>query len=194
MAALKRVMLTAKETATTSNYAQPKSAHVSKQGVFSATNQKTNQKLNDLYKEFDAITFGTSVANEFEYATENSVAKTASFKSKLYVTSAILVMLMLAFLAVYNAVMISNLNAGISGMQSQVVVQEENYKQVYDYYSQLRNNANISDRVVQDGFEALSDEAVMQLSLTEVVQTTELETTSNWFSEFCDFLQTTFGA
>ena len=119
MASYKRVVLTETENAVTESAAfnqAPAKTTLRKQ-LDKFDNSYTSKKLNELYNEFDAITFNspslsaTTTAEVAAYMQQNTAN---SFRAKVYLASSILVRWLFAFLAIYNIFVINRLNAGIT--------------------------------------------------------------------------------
>ena len=120
MGNLKRVVL--KETET--NQLNMSSEVVEKQ-INKFDNSYTSKKLNDLYNEFDSITFSDEVSNATVIKNNAvDVKASTSFKVKVYLTTAVMITVILAFLAIYNVFVINNLNVGIKMLQNNVAVSE----------------------------------------------------------------------
>lgn len=195
MAGLKRVVLTERDQNLTQTGFGEGSGSAQKQ-LQKFDTSYSSKKLNELYQEFDAITFGapnisaTTLTQENAYVEQQSAM---SVKAKIYISAAILVTLLFAFLAIYNIFVINGLNAGIKLLQEEVQVSESDYKTLYDYYNQLRNSTNISGRVTEEGFAEVSSQSIIDIPLSETQPVAQLTFSSNWFNDLCNFLGGLFG-
>ena len=103
MAGLKKIMLTETESKVDND-----SSSVMKQlekfdNTYTNSATETSKKLENLYNEFDSITFNNSntiSANVEE--TKTAVMAKTSLKVKVYLACAIITTIMLMFLAIYN--------------------------------------------------------------------------------------------
>lgn len=197
MATFKRVMLTETDNSVTekSSFMPSANNHSVKKQLDKFDNTYTSKKLNELYSEFDAITFNTPTvsANNLSEVMALTEQSSVSFKTKLYLTSAILVTLLLAFLAIYNVFVINGLNAGIKLLQEEVTQTTAEYDAIYNYNSQLQDQSVIADKVSDMGFVDVSSNYVINIPLMETVPLEETESSTNWFNEFCNFIKGVFG-
>lgn len=188
--AYRRVVLTERDSHLNLN----NGVNVAKKQLEKFDNSYTSKKLNELYKEFDAITFNTPSISSVSLTEPNvMVEKTSvSFRTKLYLTSAILITLILAFLAIYNIFVINKFNSGIKWLQEEVSIAETDYKNLYDYNKQLSNLNNINNRIVQEGFGEISSNTI-NIPLIEIKEVSDLVVKSNWFNDLCNFIGGLFG-
>ena len=160
MAAYKRVVLTEKANSV------PTSNDDVQNQMNKFDNTYTSTKLNDLYKEFDSITFGTDVVNS-TIVKENVVAETkpyATLKTTVYLTAAVIVTILLAFLAIYNIFVINNLNSNIQLLQGDVAEAQSQLETVRLENLQLTQQVHlISTRYTM----VLNIFAILQILITQ---------------------------
>ena len=187
MAGFKKVLLTEREdslTQTVDGY------EASSESVFD--NSYTSTKLNDLYKEFDAITLDE---NTLEIAKEESVAKVhMSTRQKIYLSAGIVVALLMLFMAIYNIFVINALNGDIDSLQKDIAKQE------YDIANKTRTldslTATMTDQefLAEMGYSAEAMNGAISISMPENVAQDDIEINGNWWDSFCDFISSIFGA
>ncbi len=185
MASYKRVVLTERD-----HFLQEQPSTTKKQ-LEKFDNSYTSKKLNELYEEFDAITFNTPSISSNTITQVNALVEQQtglSFRTKLYLSSAIVITMLLAFLAIFNIFVINNLNAGISLLQEEITTTETDYAALYDYYNELRNSSNITQRVTAEGFSQVSSNSVISIPLTPTYEVSNVQAQTNWFNELCNFL------
>lgn len=161
-------------------------------------NSYTSKKLNDLYNEFDSITFNDDL-NSATIVKNNVVESqkvSDKFKVTVYLTTAIIVTLMLAFLAIYNIFVINNLNSNIQLLQEEVAVSQTELNTIYS------NSANYTEeelkQLIQTSLEgnygniALNGAASVEMLETNNVNNYSSYESTNWFDKFCTFLSKVF--
>lgn len=189
MANLKRVVL--KETE--NNKLNMSSEAVDKQmEKFDTT--YTSKKLNDLYNEFDSITFSDEISNST--VVQNNavdVKASTSFKTKVYVTTVIAVTVLLAFLAIYNIFVINDLNVGIKMLQTNVAESEVSLQALQAQTSSLSEEE--LKTLINETFngEYVSNNGVYEIPNLTVTSAVQTETQTNWFDSLCSFLSNAFG-
>lgn len=196
MAGYKRVVLTERENLVKETSPYKGNANTVKKQLDKFDNSYTSQKLNQLYSEFDAITFdapsiaSTTITHADSFLKSESAV---SYKTKLYLASALLITLLLSFLAIYNIFVINGLNGGIKLLQEEVTTTEYDYQTLYDYYKQLKNVNNITEKVNNNGFGELSSNSIVNISLIETLNIESISSSTNWFDQLCDFIRGMFG-
>ncbi len=115
------------------------------------------------------------------------------FKSKVYLSTAVLVAVLLAFLTIFNIFVINNLNGGIKLLQQDVVSAELNLKDLYDTYKDLNNVSKLEERVQNSGFVELPENSIESVELIEITPPSTPTIQTNWFDRFCDFLSNMLG-
>lgn len=196
MAGYKRVVLTERENLVKETSPYKGNANTVKKQLDKFDNSYTSQKLNQLYSEFDAITFDPPSISSATITHADSFLKNesaVSYKTKLYLASALLITLLLSFLAIYNIFVINVLNGGIKLLQEEVTTTEYDYQTLYDYYKQLKNVNNITEKVNNNGFGELSSNSIVNISLIETLNLESISSSTNWFDQLCDFIRGVFG-
>lgn len=186
MAGFKKVMLTERENSLTS---QVSTDTAIKNEVFSEN--YTNDKLNDLYKQFDAITLDE---NTLELAKEEKVEKVkASARQKLVLTTSIIVAVLLLFLAVYNIFVINAYAGDINILKKDIAKQEYDIANKTRSLDNLTNIESIKADLIEQGYsaEALNNIAYVELPDTGNVEDETIK--GNWWDSFCDFISSLFG-
>lgn len=112
------------------------------------------KKLNELYTEFDNITFGEKsttvepVSKTFNDVVVKQSEKTAvSFKTKLALATALVVTLLLIFLAIYNIFVINGLNKNINILQQGVSSGQTTLDNLMSENANLKNEETIKDNI-----------------------------------------------
>lgn len=156
----------------------------------------TSKKLNDLYNEFDSITYNsvsgaTIVKNN---ATEETKIKD-SFKVMVYLTTAIIVTLLLSFLAIYNIFVINNLNSGIQLLQEDVAVAENEFNTLNNNLNKL-TEAELKQLIknsLNGNYDDISSNGFINVGVLETTTVNNYSTDTNWFDKLCTFLSNLFG-
>lgn len=191
MAAYKRVVLTEK-----ANSVPTSNDDVQNQmNKFDTT--YTSTKLNDLYKEFDSITFGTDVVNS-TIVKENVVAETkpyATLKTTVYLTAAVIVTILLAFLAIYNIFVINNLNSNIQLLQGDVAEAQSQLETVRLENLQLTQQEmeQLIQGTLSGNYGDIATNGAIAVELLKVTPQVEPEVETNWFDQVCTFVSSIFG-
>ena len=192
MAGYKRVVLTEQETTTQvdNNYQQ---TDVQKQmDKFEST--YTSKKLNELYNQFDAITFND--VNTSTIVKENAVVATksqADFKTVVYLTTAIIVTLLLAFLAIYNIFVINGLNSSIQLLQEEVTVAETQLNALNSNELTEEQLKTLIASSLSGNYQDITSNGFADVTMLETTSGTTYEIETNWFDELCGFLSSVFG-
>lgn len=191
MGAYKRVVLTEK-----ANSVPTMSSDVQKQ-MNKFDNTYTSKKLNELYNEFDSITFGSDVVNS-TILQENAVdvqKPYATFKTTVYLTTAIIVTLLLAFLAIYNIFVINNLNSNIQLLQEDVAAAQTQFDSVKLQNTQLTEQEleQLINSTLQGNYGDISTNGVINVELLQTTPEIEPEIATNWFDQVCTFFSSVFG-
>lgn len=191
MAAYKRVVLTEKANSV------PTSNDDVQNQMSKFDNTYTSTKLNDLYKEFDSITFGTDVVNS-TIVKENVVAETkpyATLKTTVYLTAAVIVTILLAFLAIYNIFVINNLNSNIQLLQGDVAEAQSQLETVRLENLQLTQQEmeQLIQGTLSGNYGDIATNGAIAVELLKVTPQVEPEVETNWFDQVCTFVSSIFG-
>ncbi len=190
MAGLKKIMLTETESKVDND-----SSSVMKQlekfdNTYTNSATETSKKLENLYNEFDSITFNNSntiSANVEE--TKTAVMAKTSLKVKVYLACAIITTIMLMFLAIYNIFVIKNMNSSISLLQAQEITKSAELENLITENSQLQDS--VVDKV-KDEFAPIDENNKVIIDLINKQQVENLSVESNWFDALCNFLSNLF--
>lgn len=157
----------------------------------------TSKKLNDLYNEFDSITFNNDLGSATIVKENASVATKSevSFKVAVYLTTAILVTMLLAVLAIYNIFVINNLNSNIQLLQEDVAVAQTELDNVYGNLSKLTEEElkALIKGSLDGNYGDISDNGFIDVGMLETTNIPNYDTSTNWFDKFCSFLNNLFG-
>ena len=191
MAAYKRVVLTEKANSV------PTSNDDVQNQMNKFDNTYTSTKLNDLYKEFDSITFGTDAVNS-TIVKENVVAETkpyATLKTTVYLTAAVIVTILLAFLAIYNIFVINNLNSNIQLLQGDVAEAQSQLETVRLENLQLTQQEmeQLIQGTLSGNYGDIATNGAIAVELLKVTPQVEPEVETNWFDQVCTFVSSIFG-
>ena len=191
MAAYKRVVLTEKANSV------PTSNDDVQNQMNKFDNTYTSTKLNDLYKEFDSITFGTDVVNS-TIVKENVVAETkpyATLKTTVYLTAAVIVTILLAFLAIYNIFVINNLNSNIQLLHGDVAEAQSQLETVRLENLQLTQQEmeQLIQGTLSGNYGDIATNGAIAVELLKVTPQVEPEVETNWFDQVCTFVSSIFG-
>jgi len=202
MATYKRVVLTENEKENKIIEKRPsqtkKAETASQKQLDKFDSSYTSKKLNELYHEFDAITFASpSIASatitDTDIRIEAQSATAVSFRTKLYLTTAIAATLLLAFLAIYNILVINGINTSINSINGEISVTENSFRTVQERFRQLRDANNIANRVNNSGYSEVPSDAIRDIPLLEVNMPPNVPPSTNWFDQFVNFLGGVFG-
>ena len=149
----------------------------------------TADKLNELYNEFDSITLDNSSIDTL--TKRNAVSATRlGARTKLYITTGIVIASLLLFLVIYNFFVISKMGNSIDILQDDLAYQEY---QVVDKARQVNNltdDAVLTQQLTNMGYAEVTSEITIN-STTNDYQ--EIKGESNWFDKFCEFIGSIFG-
>lgn len=196
--AYKRVMLTERDnniTQSVQKSVSTESGNIRKQ-LDKFDTSYTSKKLNELYNEFDSITFNSPSLTAETIIKENVMVSTKnaiSFRTTLYLSGAAVITLLLLFLAIYNIFVINALNGGIKILQEDVSQATLTYNSLYAENSTLNNYDSILQGVNQLGFSETASGTVITLPPLTKQEVETVITNSNWFDAFCNFVAGVFG-
>ncbi len=191
MANLKRVIL--KETET--DRVDMSEAAVEQQ-LSKFDTSYTSKKLNDLYNEFDSITFNDE-QKETTIVKNNAVdvQVNPSFKVKVYLTTAIIITCLLAFLAIYNIFVINDLNVGIKMLQENVAQSEVTLNSLQAQVSGMSEEelkALITETFGGE-YASMAANGYYEIPNLTVQTTSQVQADTNWFDGLCSFVSNVFG-
>ena len=191
MGNLKRVVL--KETET--NQLNMSSEVVEKQ-INKFDNSYTSKKLNDLYNEFDSITFSDEVSNATVIKNNAvDVKASTSFKVKFYLTTAVMITVILAFLAIYNVFVINNLNVGIKMLQNNVAVSEVALQNLQAQTGNLTEEQlkELINETFNGAYGDVGSNGIYELENLVLTPNSTASNSTNWFDSLCSFFSGAFG-
>lgn len=186
MAGFKKVMLTERENSITGRVETDEAI---KAEAFS--DNYTNAKLNDLYKQFDAITLDE---NTLEVAKEEKVERVrASARQKLALTTCIVVVALMLFLVIYNVFVINAYSGDIDLLQKDIAKQEYEIANKTRSLDNLTNSSDIEEKLIEMGYSADALNNVTFVDMAEPCAVAEETVKGNWWDSFCDFISGIFG-
>lgn len=193
MASYKRVVLKETETDAKNGYA----TNDVQQQLNKFDTSYTSKKLNDLYNEFDSITFNNDVASS-TIVKENAVEKVnaqTSLKTVVYLSTAIIVTLLLAFLAIYNIFVINGLNSNIKLLQNDVSVAQVEFDNISNSFNKLTEEE--LKQLIKDSLDGnygdIASNGFVNVGMLETTNPNEYSVSSNWFDKLCTFISNIFG-
>ncbi len=156
-------------------------------------NYATNEKLQELYNEFDKITLDQEKIKEYTQIKTNAVAKKVPFRVVLAMTTTVIVAVLLAFLCIYNIFVINGMSSGINYLQEEVVSAEYDLTKAQGIYENLTSTDNIKNELSELGYSEIPSSNIVAVSVPESVEVTDLQGQTNWFDSVCNFLSRIFG-
>ena len=156
----------------------------------------SNEKVRNLLEEFDSITINESEIEKDIVVKNDVVEKTAlSVRSKIYLTSAVLISALLVFLAIYNIFVINNLNSGIKILEGNINNTYMIYESVEGQYQALTSLPTDTEiqALIDQGYVEISSDNIKYLELGAKSVVESVEAPSNWFDAFCNFVSGLFG-
>ncbi len=156
-------------------------------------NSYTHAKLKDLYEQYDKITIDEEKLKSVSQVKTNAVTKKVPFRVTLYMTTAMLVTLLLAFLCIYNITVINAMGSSIDYKQEEVINYEYDLANARTIYEDLTNVDNIQSELSDLGYSVDASSNIVAISVPEKTEVIELQAETNWFDAFCNFLSRIFG-
>lgn len=153
----------------------------------------TNEKLQELYNEFDKITLDQDKIKEFTQVKVNAVSKKVPFRVALAMTTTLVIALLLAFLCIYNIFVINGMSTSINYLQEEVVSCQYDLTQAQGLYENLSSTENIKNELSEMGYSEMPSSNIVAVSVPESVEFTDLQGETNWFDSLCNFLSRIFG-
>ena len=155
-------------------------------------NSYTQAKLQDLYEQYDKITIDEEKLKSVTQVKVNAVSNAVPFRVVLFMTTSVLVSLLLAFLCFYNISVINGMGTSIQCLQEEVVEYEYQLENSRALYEDLTSVENIQSDLSSMGYEDASSN-IVAISVPEKTEVIELQAETNWFDAFCNFLSRIFG-
>lgn len=153
----------------------------------------TQEKLQELYNQFDKITLDENKIKEFTQVKTNAVSQKVPFRVVLAMTTTIVVAVLLAFLCIYNIFVINGMNSSINYLQEEVVSCEYDLAKAQGLYDNLTSTDNIKSELSEMGYSEMPSSNIVAVSVPEAVEVTDLQGATNWFDGLCNFLSRIFG-
>ena len=193
MAGYKKVILTERRNSLTATTTKEVASSATDSQLDKFDTDYSSDKLNSIYNEYESIVLSPSkdIMTKKDAMVEVSTTQKLQFKTKVYIVSATIVIALLAFLAVYNIFVINNMNKSIQLVEGSVVQEEANLYEVIKDYNKLNNVAKWEEDLRANGYD-LDQTATVKL---QVLVPADAEDTSetNWFDNFCDFVNQLIG-
>ena len=150
-----------------------------------------SDKVRDLFAEYDQVTVNDTDLKNLTLVKANAIEKEKlSFRSKLFITSASLIVALMLFMVIYNIFVINSLGNGIQILQNNVMAEQNSYNQIVEMTEQ--NESKIREKLEAQGFSPITDDAIITIELGETSQVYELKGETNWFDAFCNFISRLF--
>ncbi|MCI5497600.1 MAG: hypothetical protein MR412_03320 [Firmicutes bacterium] len=152
-----------------------------------------NEKLQELYNEFDKITLDENKIKEFTQVKVNAVSNKVPFRVALTMVTVVIVTLLLAFLCIYNIFVINGMSNNISYLQEEVATAEYDLTVSEGLYERLTSTENIKKELSDMGYSQMPSSNTVAVSVPDKVEVTELQGQTNWFDTICNFFSRIFG-
>lgn len=193
MAGYKKVILTERRNSLTATTTKEVATSATDSQLDKFDTDYSSDKLNSIYNEYESIVLNPSkdVMTKKNAMVEVSTTQKLQFKTKVYIVSATIVIALLAFLAVYNIFVINNMNKSIQLVEGSVVQEEANLYEAIKDYNKLNNVAKWEEDLKANGYD-LDQTVAVKLQVLVPAETTEASET-NWFDNFCDFVNQLIG-
>lgn len=156
-------------------------------------NYATNEKLQELYNEFDKITLDQDKLKEYTQIKTNAVAKKVPFRLALTMTTTLIVTVLLIFLCVYNIFVINGMTSNINYLQEEVVSAEYDLTKAQGLYENLTSTDNIKNELTDMGYSEIPSSNIVAVNVPDSVEVKDLQGQTNWFDAVCNFLSRIFG-
>lgn len=156
-------------------------------------NYATNEKLQELYNEFDKITLDQDKLKEYTQIKTNAVAKKVPFRLALTMTTTLIVTVLLIFLCVYNIFVINGMTKNINYLQEEVVSAEYDLTKAQGLYDNLTSTDNIKNELTDMEYSEIPSSNIVAVNVPESVEVKDLQGQTNWFDAVCNFLSRIFG-
>lgn len=153
----------------------------------------TNEKLQELYNEFDKITLDQDKIKEYTQVKTNAVSKAIPFRVALTMSTVLLVTVLMVFLCIYNIFVINNMSKSITYLQEEVVSAEYDLTQSKGLYDKLTSTENIQKELSDMGYTDIDSSNIVAVSVPEKVEVAQLQGQTNWFDAICNFISRIFG-
>ena len=153
-----------------------------------------SQKLSKLYSEFDTLVIDEDKLRDLTTVkSQEKAVEPVSFRSMLYLSSAVLITALLLFMVIYNFVVINGLNGSIQLLEADIAAAQSQLSVTMDTYESLTNEATIRQELANLGFSDISETDIMILSNVEnKVAVPTLEGETNWFDGLCNMISYVF--
>lgn len=193
MAGYKKVILTERRNSLTATTTKEVATSATDSQLDKFDTDYSSDKLNSIYNEYESIVLNPEkdTMTKKNAMVEVSSTQKLQFKTKVYIVSASIVIALLAFLAVYNIFVINNMDKSIQLVEGSVVEQEANLYEVIKDYNKLNNVTKWEEDLRANGYD-LEQTAAVKLQVLVPADTAEASET-NWFDNFCDFVNQLFG-
>lgn len=153
----------------------------------------TNEKLQELYNEFDKITLDQDKIKEYTQVKTNAVSRAIPFRVALTMSTVLLVTVLMVFLCIYNIFVINNMSKSITYLQEEVVSAEYDLTQSKGLYDKLTSTENIQKELSDMGYTDIDSSNIVAVSVPEKVEVAQLQGQTNWFDAICNFISRILG-
>jgi len=196
MGAFRKLVINENSNSVTSNIDNDNNFDTMQSQVERFDTTYSNEKVRNLLEEFDSITINEADLEKDIVVKNDVVEKTAiSVRSKIYLTSAVLISALLVFLAIYNIFVINNLNSGIKILEGNINNTYAIYESVEGQYQALTSTPTDAEiqALIDKGYVEISSDNIKYLELGAKSTVESVEAPSNWFDAFCNFVSGLFG-
>ena len=192
MSALKRVVLTEKSDVVTQNVVPNDEITEQNRQANNFDTDYTDQKLNDLYKEFDSITVNeTDLLNDTQTLAKDEVKM--SVKAKIRLTAGIVIAALLVFLAIYNIFVINDYKMSIESINGDIATNESVLENSVSQYNALTDTTDIEIELESEGYTDMNSFSKVRINTKQSTNRQEPEVNTNWWDRFCSFIASIFG-
>ena len=162
---------------------------------FNTSNEdEIREKLSRLYDEFTTVEIDEERLKEVTQsrASERAVSQ-VSFRTGLYLTSAILVTALLLFMVIYNFIVINGLNGSIKLLETDIANVQSQLSVAESTYADLTNEDIIRQELTNLGYSEVSDSDIFTLANTiQKVKVVDVQGETNWFDSLCNYISSVF--
>lgn len=117
-----------------------------------------------------------------------------NLRGKLVIMVASVTFILFAFLAIFNAITITNLNKNITKLNAEIIAEQRVLNEMQQTYNLLTDEERLKLKATDKGFVDYDSSQIFEFNVSEQISTSSAGKTSNWFNEFCNWISALFGA
>jgi len=159
--------------------------------------ESKKQEENDLdnFTKLEEDSFPVAISKTVEVEEKTACLK-INLKGKLIIFVASVALILFAFLAIFNAVRISNLKTSIQGLNNEIYYNEQVLNSKISEYNALTDESLLESKSQTLGFDEISSEKQHKIKIKRVKSKSSDETLEgeNWFDKICAWVSNLFGA